>query len=115
MIEITMVVETKTEVSKSALNENQKRHLRTTCQYVDKLLSDIESTINSAASGSPFEKYRDDLTPAQVKVTRDYIARIRAQMTRVLEAGKSNCPKTGLARATPSKPRSNSSTSRLKS
>src|SRR6266542_2084619 len=85
MIEITMVVETKTEVSKSALNENQKRHLRTTCQYVDKLLSDIESTINSAASGSPFEKYRDDLTPAQVKVTRDYIARIRAQMTRVLE------------------------------
>ncbi len=80
-----MMVEAKTEMSKSALNENQKRHLRTTCQYVDKLLSDIENTINSASSGSPFEKYRDDLTPAQVKVAGDYIARIRAQLLRVLE------------------------------
>jgi GTP-binding protein EngB required for normal cell division len=67
------------------LNEHQKRHLRTSCKYADNLLSNIEAVLNSASSGSPFEKYRDDLSPAQRKVARDYIARIRAQMTRALE------------------------------
>lgn len=68
-----------------SLNDNQKRRLRVSCEYIDKLLSDIESVLNTSTSGSPFPKYRDDLSLAQRKVAQDYIARIRAQLVRVLE------------------------------
>jgi GTP-binding protein EngB required for normal cell division len=67
------------------LNENHKRHLLVTCQYVDKLLSDIEQILNAASSTSPFPKYRADSSPVQRKVAQDYISRIRAQLVRVLE------------------------------
>lgn len=70
----------------SSLNDNQKRRLQASCHYIDKLLSDIEGILNSSSSGSPFLKYRNDLTLAQRQVAQDYIARIRAQLVRVLEA-----------------------------
>jgi hypothetical protein len=34
------------------LNDPQQRHLRVSCQYVDRLLSDIESVLHAAASKS---------------------------------------------------------------
>ncbi|MCZ2074184.1 MAG: dynamin family protein [Bryobacterales bacterium] len=68
-----------------ALNESQQRHLLTNVQYADKLLSEIEEILTAASSKSPFPKYQVDVTPAQTKVIQDYIARIRAQMLRVLE------------------------------
>ncbi|MCL5746173.1 MAG: dynamin family protein, partial [Acidobacteria bacterium] len=67
------------------MNESQQRHLVTNVQYADKLLSEIEEILTAASSKSPFPKYQVDVTPVQSKVIQDYIARIRAQMLRVLE------------------------------
>jgi GTP-binding protein EngB required for normal cell division/ABC-type transporter Mla subunit MlaD len=70
---------------RSSLNDSQKRRLLVSCQYIDKLLAEIESILTASASGSPFPKYGGELSPTQRKVTQDYIARLRAQLVRVLE------------------------------
>ncbi|MEH1970138.1 hypothetical protein [Nostoc sp.] len=74
-----------TDNSVDYLNENHKRRLRVNCQEIDRLLAEIETILNASASKSPFPTYRDDLSPVQRKVVQDYIARIRAQMVRVLK------------------------------
>lgn len=74
-------------------NENHKRRLLITCQYIDKLLADIESTISASSSKSPFPKYLPDISLAQARVTQDYIRRIRAQMLRVLEGQRVQIPR----------------------
>ena len=66
------------------LNSSQKRHLLTSCQYADKLLSEIEAVLSAARSKSPFPRFKGDIVPAQAKVVQDYVARLRAQMVRVL-------------------------------
>jgi GTP-binding protein EngB required for normal cell division len=66
-------------------SEHHERHVRTTFQYIDKLLSDAEHTMADAGSPSPFRRYSDDTTPIQRKVTHDYILRIREAMRRVME------------------------------
>jgi len=68
----------------SPLNESQARRLRVTCQYVDRLLSDIEALLNAAASKAAFPKYIPDVSPADRRTIEDYIARVRAQLGRVL-------------------------------
>jgi GTP-binding protein EngB required for normal cell division len=75
----------------SGLNENHKRHLLISLQHVDGLLSDIESILAVSASKSPFPKYTPDITTAQARVVQDYMARIRAQILRVL-AGQGLAP-----------------------
>ncbi len=62
-----------------------QRHVCTTFQYIDKLLSEAEHTIADAGSPSPFRRHSDDTTPIQRKVTHDYILRIREAMRRVME------------------------------
>jgi GTP-binding protein EngB required for normal cell division len=69
----------------SPLNPNQRHHIWASCQYVDRLLEDLESVPTVASSGSPFAKYVDDLTPAQKRVLRDYCASIRAQMVQAMQ------------------------------
>lgn len=69
-----------------SFNPSQRLHLLSSCRYADQLLSEIESILTASSSKSPFPRYRPDMTPAQVKVVRDYIARLRAQMVRVLES-----------------------------
>ena len=59
--------------------------MRTTFQYIDKLLSEAEHTMADAGSLSPFRRHSDDTTPIQRKVTHDYILRIREAMRRVME------------------------------
>ncbi len=66
------------------LNEPQQRHLRVSCQYVDRLLSDIESVLHAAASKSPFPRYVVDMTPAQSGVIEEHIHRVRSQLMRTL-------------------------------
>lgn len=66
------------------LNDPQQRHLRVTCQYIDKLLGDIESVLHASASKSPFPRYVVDITPAQARVIEDHIRRLRAQLLRTL-------------------------------
>jgi hypothetical protein len=68
------------------LNSSQRLHLLTSCQYADKLLSEIEATLVVSQSKSPFPKYKPDISPAQAKVVQDYIARMRAQLVRILDA-----------------------------
>ncbi len=70
----------------SALSELHKRHVLIRLQHADEQLSQIEQILNAAASRSPFPKYTVDVTSAQSRVVLDYIARIRAQMLRAVEA-----------------------------
>ena len=66
------------------LNDPQQRNLRVTCQYIDKLLSDIEIVLHAATSKSPFPRYVVDITPAQARVIEDHIDRLRLQLLRTL-------------------------------
>ena len=68
------------------LNPSQRLHLLTSCQYADKLLSEIEATLAASQSKSPFPKFKPDMSPAQAKIVQDYIARMRAQLVRILDA-----------------------------
>jgi GTP-binding protein EngB required for normal cell division len=68
------------------LNPSQRLHLLTSCQYADKLLSEIEATLVASQSKSPFPKFKPDISPAQAKVVQDYIARMRDQLVRILDA-----------------------------
>jgi GTP-binding protein EngB required for normal cell division len=73
------------ETKAHPFSEHHQRHVRTTFQYIDKLLSEAEHTMVDAGSPSPFRRHSDDTTPIQRKVTHDYILRIREAMRRVME------------------------------
>lgn len=77
-------VHTAMERKTGELNENQKRRLRITCQYIDKLLSDVADILNAASSPSPFPRYIVDVSPAQIRVLEDYIRRFRSQLLRTI-------------------------------
>ena len=69
----------------NSLNSNHARRLSVTCRYLDKLLADMENALNVSASKLAFPQYIPDIAPAQRRVIEDYIARIRAQLVRVLD------------------------------
>lgn len=73
------------EQSANSLNSNHERRLSVTCRYIDKLLADMEMSLNISASKLAFPHYASDLSPAQRRVVEDYISRIRAQLVRVLD------------------------------
>jgi GTP-binding protein EngB required for normal cell division len=73
------------ETYTNGFSEHHQRHVRTTFQYIDKLLLEAEHTLADAGSPSPFRRHSDDTTPIQGKVTHDYILRIREAMRRVME------------------------------
>jgi GTP-binding protein EngB required for normal cell division len=73
------------------LNASQRQHLLVTCKHIDKLLGDIEVTLNATGSKTVFPNYVNDVTPAQRKTIEDYIARVRGQLLQVL-AGQSLVP-----------------------
>jgi GTP-binding protein EngB required for normal cell division len=75
----------------NTLNGAQRQRLLITCKHIDKLLGDIEATLNAAGSKTVFPSYVNDLTPAQRKTIEDYIARVRGQLLQVL-AGESLTP-----------------------
>jgi len=68
-----------------SLNSNHARRLSVTCRHIDKLLADMENALSVASSKRAFSEYLSDITPAQRRVVEDYIARIRAQLARVLD------------------------------
>jgi GTP-binding protein EngB required for normal cell division len=67
------------------LNSAHKLHLLSAAEHADKMLGDVEAVLYASKSKSAFPKFKDPLSPAQVKVVEDYLARIRAQMVRVVE------------------------------
>jgi GTP-binding protein EngB required for normal cell division len=71
--------------SPASLNESQVRRLCVTCRYVDKVIGEIEEVLNSAASKAAFPQYIQDITPIQRRTIEDYLARIRAQLARILD------------------------------
>src|SRR5579862_5171974 len=70
---------------RETLNPYQANRLRITCQYIDKLLVETESVLNTTTSKAAFPRYAADILPAQRRTIEDYIARVRAQLVRVLE------------------------------
>lgn len=66
------------------LNDSQQTRLRITCQYVDKLLGNIEDILHASASQSPFPRYLVNVNPAQIRVIEDYIRRLRFQLVRTI-------------------------------
>jgi GTP-binding protein EngB required for normal cell division len=69
----------------TSLNEFQARGLTVTCQYVDKVIGEIGGILHSSASKAAFPRYIQDITPTQRRTIEDYLSRIRAQLTRVLD------------------------------
>ena len=68
----------------SPLNENQARGLRVSCQYIDRLLGEIETILNSAASSAAFPQYIPDVSPEGRRAIEEFIAGIRTQLRRIL-------------------------------
>jgi GTP-binding protein EngB required for normal cell division len=71
--------------ARETLNPFQANRLRITCQYIDKLLSEIEEILNTTGSKAAFPRYIADILPAQRRTIEDYIARVRAQLIRILK------------------------------
>lgn len=70
---------------RAGLNKNHVRRLRITCEHIDDLLCRIEEALYVSTSKAAFPHYTPDLSPAQQRTIEDYIARIRAQLVRVLD------------------------------
>jgi len=52
--------------------------------YDDKLLSEVAEIFHATASKPAFLPFAPDVAPAQRRTIEDYIARLRAQLVRVL-------------------------------
>jgi GTP-binding protein EngB required for normal cell division len=74
------------------LNEFQKRRLTVTCQYIDKQLMNVEAVLDQSVSKAAFPKYRFEIPPAQRRTIEGYIARIRAQLLRILDGQRIAMP-----------------------
>ncbi len=85
--------------SAGLLNEFQARRLRVTCQYIDKLLGEISEILHVSSSKVAFPRFLPDIAPAQSRTIEDYLARLRAQLVRVLDG-------QGIPREKPSIPAS---------
>lgn len=78
-------VTSKDNNSPASLNEFQARGLTVTCQYVDKVIGEIGEILHSSTSKAAFPRYIQDIAPTQRRTIEDYLSRIRAQLTRVLD------------------------------
>lgn len=67
------------------MNPGHQRHLYSTFQYVEQLLSAAERILAEAGKLSPFQQYSQDSTPSQRKVFEDYAFHLRKTMDRILE------------------------------
>jgi hypothetical protein len=67
-----------------ALNEAQRRRLSVTCEYIDKLLCDMEQVLYQDGSRSPFPRHIVDLTAEQTRALEEHMSRLREQLLRTL-------------------------------
>ncbi len=67
-----------------SLNANQRQRLLVSCRHIDRLLSDIEATLDAAASKSVFPSYVEDISPLERATIGEQIAHMREQLLRVL-------------------------------
>lgn len=66
------------------LNESQKRRLSVTCEYIDRLLQDVEHILDAEGSKSPFPRYRPDIPDAEARALEGQIAALRSRLTGAL-------------------------------
>jgi GTP-binding protein EngB required for normal cell division len=71
--------------SAGSLNEFQARRLRVTCQYIDQLLGEIGEILHVSSTKAAFPRFLPDIAPTQSRTIEDYLARLRAQLVRVLD------------------------------
>lgn len=68
----------------SSLNPSQRNRLLVTCRHIDRLLADIEATLNASVSKSVFPTYVEDVSPFQRKLIEGLIARLRQKLLDIL-------------------------------
>ena len=68
----------------AGFNQAHQLHLRVSCEYIDRMLQRIEAVLHSEQTGSPFSRYRMDISPAQGRVLEDYVRRLRSQLLATL-------------------------------
>jgi len=73
------------EADAPTLNEHHRRHLLASCQYIDRLLTDIDNIAAATETQSPFARYAADLSPTLKRLLRDYFVRLRTDMLRILQ------------------------------
>jgi hypothetical protein len=69
----------------AVFNEFQAQRLYVTCQYMDRLLGEIESVLGASASKAAFPRYFVDVGPDQCRKIENQIAELRAFLVRVLD------------------------------
>jgi hypothetical protein len=74
------------------LNEHHRRRLLVSCQYVDRLLADIEAVMAADISLSPFPKYVQDMTTAEKQLVSQRVAALRAQLVVLLKTRNTTIP-----------------------
>jgi hypothetical protein len=70
--------------SSAALNQAQQRRLSVTCEYIDRLLCDVEQILHQNSCLSPFPRHVMDVTAEQTGALEEHIGRLRAQLLRAL-------------------------------
>jgi len=68
----------------STLNPSQRQRLLITCKHIDRLLSDIEATLDTTAAKTLFPNYIEDITPAERKTLEEDVTRMRSHLLEVL-------------------------------
>jgi hypothetical protein len=91
--------------TESSLNEAPQRRLFSNAQYADKLLSDIEAILTASESKSIFPKFRPDVSPLQVTLIRNYVARFRDHLGRVIRSARPPLTPIAWSSGSPAKPR----------
>lgn len=72
----------------SALNVNHQRIILISFLDVERRLAEMEADLAHGQDDSPFARFVNDLSPTEMKVVRDYFARVRSAMVSSLrEAG----------------------------
>ena len=72
-------------VLRGTLNEHQQRHLLVSCQYIDKLLGEIEQIAHVPSAEVLFPRHSSTMTSMQKRVLQDYLSRIRSRVLAVLD------------------------------
>jgi hypothetical protein len=68
------------------LNENQKSHILSTFQYIDKLFSDIEQVLSMTRAPAFFKPYFPDIQPERQDALLEGIGEFRGLMRKILES-----------------------------
>lgn len=68
------------------LSASQRQRLLITCKHIDKLLADVEQTLNASASKGVFPAYVEDITGPQRTAIEEHIALMRERLLDVLRS-----------------------------